>query len=266
VIALSQSGQTPDVLEYVQRARRRGAFTVAVTNDVDSDLAAEAHAVLPLEAGPERAVAATKTYTATLAALALLAAHAAGRGDEVATAIRRTADLLDGLLPVLEARLSEVAVSLAFVGRMFVIGRGPEYATAREISLKLLETCRIAAEPLTATDLVHGPVAAIDGLFPVWTVASADESLPAVREATARARAASVAVYVFVAATARSGPASSGSTACASAARSESTSFVTATVNAPRRRARRTYSSTSGVWPDCESAITHDRLTSTSAP
>jgi glutamine---fructose-6-phosphate transaminase (isomerizing) len=87
-----------------------------------------------------------------------------------------------------------VAVSLAFVGRMFVIGRGPEYATAREISLKLLETCRIAAEPLTATDLVHGPVAAIDGLFPVWTVASADESLPSVREATARARAAGATV------------------------------------------------------------------------
>ena len=73
---------------------------------------------------------------------------------------------------------------------MFVIGRGPEFATAREISLKLLETCRVAAEPLTATDLAHGPVAALDGLFPVWTIASADESLPAVREAAARARAA----------------------------------------------------------------------------
>ena len=73
---------------------------------------------------------------------------------------------------------------------MFVIGRGTEFATAREISLKLLETCRVAAEPLTATDLVHGPVAALDGLFPVWTIASADESLPAVREAAARACAA----------------------------------------------------------------------------
>jgi glucosamine--fructose-6-phosphate aminotransferase (isomerizing) len=194
VIALSQSGQTPDVLEYVRRARRRGAFTVAVTNDEASALADEAHAVLPLDVGPEHAVAATKTYTAQVAALALLAAHVAGRGDEVAAAIERTADLLADLLPVLEARLSEIAVSLAFVGRMFVIGRGPEYATAREISLKLLETCRIAAEPLTATDLVHGPVAAIDGLFPVWVVASADESLPAVREATARARAAGAVV------------------------------------------------------------------------
>jgi glucosamine--fructose-6-phosphate aminotransferase (isomerizing) len=190
VVALSQSGETPDVVEYVRRARSRGAFTVAITNDETSALAGEADDVLPLGVGPERAVAATKTYTAQVAALALLAAHATCRAAEVAGSIRATADLLEELLPALEARLSEVAVSFAFVGRMFVIGRGPEYATAREISLKLLETCRVAAEPLTATALVHGPVAAIDGLFPVWTIASADESLRAVQQASARARAA----------------------------------------------------------------------------
>jgi glucosamine--fructose-6-phosphate aminotransferase (isomerizing) len=190
VVALSQSGETPDVLEYVQRARERGAFTIAVTNELESSLATAAEATLPLAAGPERAIAATKTYSAQVAALALLAGHVAGRGAEVEAGIARTAQLLEELLPALERRLSEIAVSLAFVGRMFVIGRGPEYATAREISLKLHETCRVAAEPLTATDLVHGPVAAIDGLFPVWTIASADESLPAVRDAAARAREA----------------------------------------------------------------------------
>lgn len=190
VVALSQSGQTPDVLEYVQLARARGAFTVAITNEPESELARTAEAVLPLAAGPEHAIAATKTYTGQLAALALLSGHAAGRGRELRDGIARTADLLEELLPVLERRLSEIAVSLAFVGRMFVIGRGPEFATAREISLKLLETCRVAAEPLTATDLVHGPVAAIDGLFPVWTIASADAGLPAVRDAAARAREA----------------------------------------------------------------------------
>jgi glutamine---fructose-6-phosphate transaminase (isomerizing) len=190
VLGLSQSGQTPDVLEYVERARARGAFTIGVTNEPDSSLATAADLVLPLAAGPEHAIAATKTYTNQIAALALLAGYAAGRGPELVDGIRRTADLLDELLPTLERRVSELAVSLAFVGRMFVIGRGTEFATAREISLKLLETCRVAAEPLTATDLIHGPVAAIDGLFPVWTIASADESLPAVREAAARARAA----------------------------------------------------------------------------
>ena len=68
--------------------------------------------------------------------------------------------------------MPRVALAFAFVGRMFVIGRGPEFATAREIALKLLETCRVAAEPLTATDLAHGPVAALDAKFPVWTIAS----------------------------------------------------------------------------------------------
>ena len=77
---------------------------------------------------------------------------------------------------------------------MFVIGRGPEFATAREIALKLLETCQIAAEPLTATDLAHGPVAALDPLFPVWSIASDDETLDAVVDATARARAAGATV------------------------------------------------------------------------
>jgi len=188
VVALSQSGETPDVVEYVLRARRRGAFTIAVTNATGSPLAEAAEATLPLAAGPELAIAATKTYSAQLAALALLAGHAAGRGAELEAGIARTAQLLEEFLPTLERRLTEIAVTFAFVGRMFVIGRGPEFATAREISLKLLETCRVAAEPLTATDLVHGPVAAIDGLFPVWTIASADESLPAVRDAAERAR------------------------------------------------------------------------------
>ena len=72
---------------------------------------------------------------------------------------------------------------------MFVIGRGTEFATAREIALKLLETCRVAAEPLTATDLAHGPVAALDSLFPVWAIASNDDTLSTVQEAAARVRA-----------------------------------------------------------------------------
>jgi glutamine---fructose-6-phosphate transaminase (isomerizing) len=190
VVALSQSGRTPDVVEYVERARRRGAFTVAVTNDPRSALADAAEAVLPLVAGPEDAIAATKTYMNTVAALALLAGHAAGHGPAYVDGIRAVARQLDAILPELEQRATRAAVSLSFVGRMFVVGRGPEFATAREISLKLLETCRVAAEPLTATDLAHGPVAAVDGLFPVWAIASHDASLPAVLDAAERARAA----------------------------------------------------------------------------
>jgi glutamine---fructose-6-phosphate transaminase (isomerizing) len=189
VIALSQSGQTPDVIDYLSRTRAAGAFTVALTNDVSSDLAGEAEAVLPLAAGPERAVAASKTYLNQIAALGLFAAYAAGEGRRFAGGIRATADLLEELMPTLEPRVRTVALSFASVGRMFVVGRGIEFATAREIALKLLETCRVAAEPLTATALQHGPVAALDPLFPVWTIASDDETLPAVVQAAERVHA-----------------------------------------------------------------------------
>jgi glutamine---fructose-6-phosphate transaminase (isomerizing) len=189
-LALSQSGCTPDVVEYLVRARERGAYTVAVTNDPGSALAAAAEDVLPLAAGPELAVAATKTYLNQLAALGLLAACAAGQAESFVRGLRETRDVLARLVHELEPRIASVALPFAFAGRMCVVGRGAEFATAREVALKLLETCRVAAEPLTATDLAHGPVAALDPLFPVWAIASDDETLPAVLEATARAREA----------------------------------------------------------------------------
>ena len=170
------------------RARQAGAFTVALTNDPDSELALAAEAVLPLAAGPEHAVAATKTYLNQVAALALLAAHAAGNGNLFAEHLRVTAGLLEETIAALEPQARLVASSFASVCRMFVIGRGTEFGTAREIALKLLETCRVLAEPLTATDLAHGPVAALDPLFPVWTIASDDATLPAVVEAAQRVR------------------------------------------------------------------------------
>jgi glucosamine--fructose-6-phosphate aminotransferase (isomerizing) len=190
VIALSQSGRTPDVVAYTERARAQGARTIALTNEPDSELARLAEISLPLAAGPEQSVAASKTYLNTLAALALLAGECAGRERETVDALRAVADLLDGELGALERSVSEVALAFAYVGRMYVIGRGMEIATAREIALKLKETCRVAAEPLTATDLVHGPVATLDALFPVWVIASRDAGLGAVLEAAERARAA----------------------------------------------------------------------------
>src|ERR671937_137138 len=134
-------------------------------------------------------VAASKTYLNQVAALGLLAAYAAAEGRRFAAGVRTTADLLEEALPALEEQARLVALPFASVGRMFVVGRGIEFASAREIALKLLETCRVAAEPLTATALAHGPVAALDPLFPVWTIASDDETLPAVVEAAARVRA-----------------------------------------------------------------------------
>jgi glucosamine--fructose-6-phosphate aminotransferase (isomerizing) len=194
VLGLSQSGETPDVVEYVRRARSGGAYTVAVSNDPGSSLARAAEGHLPLQAGQEHAIAATKTYTSQLAALALFAAHLAGDGERYAEGVLEAADLLEEALPALERQVGELATAFAFVGRLFAIGRGTDYATAREISLKLLETCRVAAEPLTATDMVHGPVAALDSMFPVWAIVSDDEAIPPVGEAVARARAAGATV------------------------------------------------------------------------
>lgn len=190
VLGLSQSGRTPDVVEYVARARARGALTVAITNDEQSELAQAADLLLPLSAGEERAVAATKTYLNQVAALALVAACATDRCDEIAESIAKVADLLESALPDMERSAHEVGIAFAYVGRMYVIGRGIEFATAREIAIKLTETCRVAAEPLTSTDLAHGPIAALDPLFPVWAIASPDRALPAVVEAASRARAA----------------------------------------------------------------------------
>ena len=191
VLALSQSGRTPDVVDYVERARR--ARRVHGRDHERPRVGAR-------ERGRGRAAARGR-------------AGAGGRGDEDvhepgrrARAARRARGRVRAsasrrrcarsrrrwraLIPELRERITSVAVSFAFAGRMFVIGRGAEYATAREIALKLLETCRVAAEPLTATDLAHGPVAALDPLFPVWAIASDDETLPAVLEAAERARAA----------------------------------------------------------------------------
>jgi glucosamine--fructose-6-phosphate aminotransferase (isomerizing) len=190
VVGLSQSGRTPDVVSYVERARERGALTIALTNDPASALAERAELTLPLEAGEERSVAASKTFFNQLAALALLAGAAAGREDEIWDGLRRIAVLLGDAIPQLERAVVPIATAFAYVGRMYVIGRGYELATAREIALKLTETCRVAAEPLTSTDLAHGPIAALDSMFPVWTIASHDPTLPALVEAAARVREA----------------------------------------------------------------------------
>jgi glucosamine--fructose-6-phosphate aminotransferase (isomerizing) len=163
---------------------------VAITNDTESELARAADLLLPLSAGEERAVAATKTYLNQIAALALIAACGTDRCDEIAGSIAKVADLLESALPDMERSAREVGVAFAYVGRMYVIGRGIEFATAREIAIKLTETCRVAAEPLTSTDLAHGPIAALDPLFPVWAIASPDRAFPAVVEAARRAREA----------------------------------------------------------------------------
>jgi glucosamine--fructose-6-phosphate aminotransferase (isomerizing) len=190
VVAISQSGRTPDVVQHALAARRRGAAIVAVTNDERSPLAEAADLVVPLRAGSERAVAATKTYATTIAALGLLAAEVQGTGAAFAEGVARTVEAQRGLIDEAEAAVAGTVEGFREVERMFVIARGIELATARETALKLTETCRIVAEPLTSTDLSHGPVAAVMPHVPVWLVASGDATATALTEAARRARAA----------------------------------------------------------------------------
>jgi len=172
VLGISQSGASPDVVGVVAAARAQGAPTVAITNTPDSPLATAAEHVIELQAGPERAVAATKTYGAELLSLALLSqalAETADPADEAA---------LQGLPAVLEAALAgepaveEAARRQAAMEACVVLGRGYDYATAREWSLKLKELAYVAAEPYSAADFEHGPLAIVQPGFPVLAVAA----------------------------------------------------------------------------------------------
>jgi glucosamine--fructose-6-phosphate aminotransferase (isomerizing) len=204
-IAISQSGETPDVVAWLTAARDAGATAVAVTNGERSSLVRAADGAIALHAGAERSIAATKTYTATVAALALLAAHAAGpeRGRAMAGAVARTADLAEEALPRLEHAVEPVADMLAGVDRLYAIARGYELATAAEVALKLTEVAYLGAKALTATSMAHGPVAALDRTFPVWAVSADDATLPAVAEAVKRAREAGAPVVATGAAAAK---------------------------------------------------------------
>ena len=187
VLALSQSGRTPDVVSYVERARARGATTVAVTNDTGRRSRSAADLTVELAAGEEARGGRDQDLYEPARRLVLLAAGAAGRGPSWWPRSNVWRTCFEEAIAVSEPAASKLATVFGFTGRMFVIGRGLEFATARELALKLTETCGIAAEPMTATDLVHGPIAALDPMFPVWAIASNDAGLPAVQEAAQRA-------------------------------------------------------------------------------
>lgn len=169
VIGLSQSGASPDIVEFLDGARARGAFTVAVTNNGASPLARRAHETVLLEAGRERSVAATKTYTAQLTALSLLAAEAAGNRG-LAALHRDLPQLAERALGT-ERRVVEIARRWRRLQECLVTSRGYNYATAREAALKLKETCYLVAEPLSSADLLHGPIAVVERGFPVLVIA-----------------------------------------------------------------------------------------------
>jgi len=175
-VGVSQSGRSPDIVAVLEAARRDGSLTVAITNEPGSPLAKAAEHVLPLGAGPERAVAATKTYTASLGALAMLSAALdanAARAGELAKLPALVAATLER-----NASLDDKVARYRYAEQFVVVGRGFNYSTAFEIALKMKETSYIVAEPYSPADLLHGPVAMIDRGFPALVVAPSGRSLP----------------------------------------------------------------------------------------
>ncbi|MFC1879441.1 SIS domain-containing protein [Chloroflexota bacterium] len=186
VVGISQSGQSPDIVSVLQEGRRQGCATLAITNAPESPLAAEADFVLDILAGVETAVAATKTYSAELMAIAMLSA-----------ALRQDEDQFKALSLVpgwarqalaLDERIARIAERYRYMSHCVVIGRGYNYATAFEWSLKLKELTYVVAEPYSSADFQHGPIAMVDSGFPVMAVAMAGDVFPDVLDLLARLR------------------------------------------------------------------------------
>ncbi len=174
-IGLSQSGESSDVLRAMRAARRLGAYTVAVTNQVGSSLARAAHHTVALHARRERAVAATKTYSAQLVAITMICRALGGDLPE-----RQVAALPEAMGAALaqEEAVAEVVGYYRYAARCLCLARGFNYATVRETALKLMETCYLGAVGMSAADFLHGPVAFVDPATPVVLFAPAGPTYP----------------------------------------------------------------------------------------
>ncbi len=171
-LAVSQSGRSPDLVRQAEAARAAGAFTVALVNVPDSPLEAACEAVLPLQVGEEHSVAATKSFIASLTALAQLVAHWS-EDAELMSALDRIPEQLHRA-----AALDWGAALEPFsdIHDMLVVGRGYGFAIANEAALKMKETCAIHAESFSAAELQHGPVTLVDEDYPVLVFSQEDET------------------------------------------------------------------------------------------
>lgn len=186
VVGVSQSGKSPDIVSVLEEGRRQGCPTLAVTNAPDSPLAQAADLVLNVYAGEEKAVAATKTYTAELMALAMLSA--ALKGDEAMWAdLQRLPGWVEEVLRQDEA-IARLSQRYRYMLQCVVLGRGYNYATAFEWALKLKELTYISAEPYSSADFQHGPIAMVAGGFPVLAVAASGQVFDSMLEMLTRLR------------------------------------------------------------------------------
>ena len=168
IVGISQSGQSPDIVSVIEEGRRQGALTLAITNDSDSPLAEASELVIETFAGPEQAVAATKTYTTQLTAIAMLSVALTGDAEQ-AEWLGRLPSLVEDALK-LDETIKKASSRYRYMNECVVLGRGYNYATAHEWSLKLKELAYVVAEPYSSADFQHGPVALARQGFPVFAV------------------------------------------------------------------------------------------------
>ena len=168
VVGISQSGQSPDIVSVLQEGKRQGNLTLAITNEPDSPLTQSADFVLDIEAGSELAVAATKTYTTELMAIAMLSAALSGDAARWRE-LEQAAGWVEEALGQDEV-VRQLAERYRYMQQCVVLGRGYNYATAFEWALKLKELTYVKAEPYSSADFQHGPVAMVERGFPVMAV------------------------------------------------------------------------------------------------
>lgn len=186
VVGVSQSGQSPDIVSVLEEGRRQGCLTLAITNSPESPLAQAADLVLDIMAGKETAVAATKTYTAELMAIAMLSA-ALQESETSWQELRGVSAWTEQVLKLDEA-IASMAQRYRYMQRCVVLGRGFNYATAFEWSLKLKEMAYVVAEPYSTADFLHGPIAVVEPGFPVMAVAPQGKVFPSMMEVLQRLR------------------------------------------------------------------------------
>ena len=168
VVGVSQSGKSPDIVSVLAEGRKQGCLTLTITNVPDSPLAQAADLLLDIQAGPEKAVAATKTYTAELMALAMISAALSGE-ENAWKELQKVPGWIEELLKQ-DAEIERMAQRYRYMHQCVVLGRGFNYATAFEWALKMKELSYVIAEPYSSADFQHGPIAMVEGGFPVLAV------------------------------------------------------------------------------------------------
>ena len=186
VVGVSQSGQSPDIVSVLEEGRKQNCLTLAITNIPDSPLARAADFVLDIQAGAEKAVAATKTYTTELMSIAMLSAALSDskeRWAQLASVPEWAQYVLN-----LDESIAQMAQRYRYMTHCVVLGRGFNYATAYEWALKLKELTYTIAEPYSSADFQHGPIAMVEGGFPILAVAPKGKVFDTMKEMLSRLR------------------------------------------------------------------------------